>query len=82
MTKAMTTSRYPRRPRRLSTPRHCARFPHTRYLTVGALWCRGVATPWIRIKGQWLKHAGFHPQSVVRLVVTEGRLVIEPAKLG
>ncbi len=74
----MTSSRYPRRPRRPVSLRPCPSFPQVRHLTVSTVLCNGVATPWIRIKGQWLKQAGFPPQSEVRLVVNRGRLVIEP----
>ena len=74
----MTTSRYHRRPRHRIRLRPCPTFPQLRQLTIGTIWCNGTATPWIRIRGHWLRQAGFHPQGRVRVIVTCGRLVIEP----
>lgn len=69
----MTTSRYSRRPRHFSRTPNPA-FPQLRHVTVGSIWCRGKSTPWIRLKGQWLKQAGFTSQSLVAVVVMPGRL--------
>lgn len=70
----MTTSRFNRRPRHRLPPRPCSPFPQIRYVTVGTLWYRDSSIPWIRLRGHWLKHAGFTPQSLVAVVVMPGRL--------
>ncbi len=69
----MNTSRYNRRPRHFSRTPNPA-FPQIRQVTVGTLWCRGISMPWIRLKGQWLKQAGFTSQSLVAVVVMPGRI--------
>jgi len=47
-----------------------------RLLTVGLYPEARPKTPWIRLRGLWLKEAGFTPQTRVRVQVTTGRLVI------
>ena len=70
----MSTSRYARRPRLRFSSQPCTTFPQLRHVTVGTLVCRHVSIPWIRLRGQWLKQAGFAPRSSVAIVVTPGRL--------
>lgn len=79
----MTTSRTPRRSRHRPPAKSCTAFPQLRHITVGTLWCRHSATPWIRLRGHWLKQAGFTPQSRVAVVVLPGRLeltLVSPAQ--
>lgn len=79
----MNTSRFPRRPRHRLSPRPCSPFPQIRHVTVGTLWCRDTSIPWIRLRGHWLRHAGFTPQSLVAVVVMPGRLeltLVAPAQ--
>ena len=47
-----------------------------RWLTVGLYPEPRPQTPWIRLRGQWLKNAGFTPQTRVRVKVMTGCLVI------
>ncbi len=70
----MTIPRYPRRPRYSFSRRNCGVFPQLRHVTVGTLWCRDTCIPWIRLRGHWLRHAGFTPQSLVSVVVMPGRI--------
>lgn len=70
----MNTSRSFRRSRDFISPKSCIAFPQIRHVTVGTLCGRDTHTPWIRLRGQWLKHAGFTPQSRVMVVVMPGRL--------
>lgn len=45
-----------------------------RHVTVVTIWCRNSAIPCIRLRGHWLKQAGFTPQSLVEVVVMPARL--------
>jgi toxic protein SymE len=51
-----------------------------RRLTVGykPLKSPGVEVPYLRLRGRWLKDAGFEIGRSVRVDVSEGRLTIEP----
>ena len=78
----MNTSRYVRRPRHRASLRRRIQFPNIRLVTVGTLTCREKVLPLIRLRGQWLQQAGFTPQSVVRVVVTEGQLELTVVSLN
>ncbi len=70
----MTPPRSIRRPGHRLPAKSCKALPQPRHVTVGTLWCRDSAIPWIRLRGHWLKQAGFTPQSLVAVVVLPGRL--------
>ncbi len=70
----MTTSRFCRRPRRRVFSQSRTHLPKIRHVSVGTLLCREVVTPYIRLRGQWLRQAGFAPHALVRVVVSTGRL--------
>lgn len=52
-----------------------------RRLTVGykPLKAPGVEVPYLRLRGRWLRDAGFEIGRCVKVEVSEGRLTIEPA---
>ena len=52
-----------------------------RRLTVGyrPLKSPGVEVPYLRLRGRWLRDAGFEIGRSVKVDVSEGRLTIEPA---
>jgi toxic protein SymE len=52
-----------------------------RRLTVGykPLKAPGVEVPYLRLRGRWLRDAGFEIGRSVKVEVSEGRLTIEPA---
>ena len=52
-----------------------------RRLTVGykPLASPGVDVPYLRLRGRWLRDAGFDIGRSVKVEVGEGRLIIEPA---
>lgn len=52
-----------------------------RRLTVGykPLKSPGVEVPYLRLRGHWLRDAGFEIGRSVKVEVSEGRLTIEPA---
>ncbi len=60
-------------PRRMPTP-------SSRTLKVEALGdsYQGRTVPYIRLKGKWLREAGFREGGRVLVTVSNGRLVIEP----
>jgi toxic protein SymE len=51
-----------------------------RRLTVGykPLKSPGVEVPYLRLRGRWLRDAGFEVGRGVKVEVSEGRLTIEP----
>jgi toxic protein SymE len=51
-----------------------------RRLTVGykPLKSPGVEVPYLRLRGRWLRDAGFGVGRIVKVEVSEGRLTIEP----
>jgi len=56
----------------------------TRTLTVSRFYSPSrsaylTALPLIRFRGQWLVEAGFYPGLRIKVTVTTGKLVIEPA---
>ncbi len=53
----------------------------SRRLTIGCIglgWPR-PDVPFLRLSGRWLEHAGFAIGRSVKVEVSEGRLLIEPA---
>ena len=52
-----------------------------RMLTVGykPLKSPGAEVPYLRLRGRWLRDAGFEIGRSVKVDVSEGRLTIEPA---
>lgn len=47
-----------------------------RFLTVGLYPQAGSTLPWIRLRGQWQRQAGFAPRTRVRVRVMNGCLVL------
>lgn len=47
-----------------------------RKTTVTSCFDQGMSVPMIRLRGRWLKHAGFREGDAVRVEVAEGRLVL------
>jgi toxic protein SymE len=47
-----------------------------RFLTVSLYPEQRPRSPWIRLRGLWLKQAGFAPQARVRVRIMQGCLVI------
>jgi hypothetical protein len=70
----MNTPRRSRHPRLRISSQGCVDFLYFRLTTVGTFLCRRSVTPWIRLRGQWLKQAGFAPRSLVTVEVMPGRL--------
>jgi len=54
--------------------------PSSRTLKIEALGdsCRGRTVPYIRLKGKWLREAGFREGGRALVMIADGRLVIEP----
>ena len=61
----------------LAAPNTCGK---PRRLTVGykPLKSPGVEVPYLRLRGRWLRDAGFEIGRSVKVEVREGRLTIEP----
>jgi toxic protein SymE len=61
----------------LPVPNACGK---PRRLTVGykPLKSPGVEVPYLRLRGRWLRDAGFEIGRSVKVEVREGRLTIEP----
>jgi hypothetical protein len=57
-----------------------AKFPSTRFITIGLWPGFGGKKACIRLQGKWLRDAGFIPRWQVKVTVTEGKLVLEPIK--